>query len=533
MAKISQQTARIPHRFPIKPYGSPVRIRRSTRAILIAVGLLFCFIYGFAFALLAPYLVIPLLIPIVFLGALTIWALPETDKAPTGVLEFLFFSVFIALVMWPNYLAIAIPGLPWITVSRLTAFPLLFALLISLSVSANFRSTIAAAFSTTPVLWRLVLAFVLLQAVSIGLSANKSDSVDKFINAQIGWTTVFVAGCYVFTKNGRTERFVGILCAMAIVLCLIGVWENHLGRLVWAGHIPSFLKVNDDTVNRILTGASRSDAGPHRVQATFSTSLGLSEHMALITPFLFYFIANRYPPVVRIGAALAIPLVVFIVIVTQARVGAVGLTLDCLAYPIVLAVLQWRKTPNSLASSSAIYLSPLFCLIALVIAYIVPGIRYRVLGSGASEYSTQTRIDQMHMGIPKIISHPWGFGIGQGAAALGYTNLAGVLTIDSGTLRITLEYGVLGLVIYYGIFISAMYYAGREIVSSPNAERETGLLVPIGISLFVYIFIRSAFAQEDNLSLMFMLMGMLAALIYRHRNALSSSRITPGHAAEA
>src|SRR3546814_13038158 len=81
----------------------------------------------------------PFLVPVIALGLLVIWALPETDWAPTKTLAWLLIAFLIALPLWPNYLAIALPGMPGITLLRIIGAPMILLLLIPLSVSAEFR----------------------------------------------------------------------------------------------------------------------------------------------------------------------------------------------------------------------------------------------------------------------------------------------------------------------------------------------------------------------------------------------------------
>ena len=102
--------------------------------------MLFCLIYGFFFSVFVPTYFAFFMFPLLFLALLVIWALPDTNWAPTRTLEWLFYATFISLIVWPDYLAIALPGLPWITLLRLTSFPQLLVLLICLSISADFRS---------------------------------------------------------------------------------------------------------------------------------------------------------------------------------------------------------------------------------------------------------------------------------------------------------------------------------------------------------------------------------------------------------
>src|ERR1700748_1026945 len=82
--------------------------------------MLFCLIYGFFFSVFAPAYFVLFAAPPAILMLLVIWALPDLDWAPTRQLEWAFYATFIALIVWPNYLAIALPGLPWITLVRLT-----------------------------------------------------------------------------------------------------------------------------------------------------------------------------------------------------------------------------------------------------------------------------------------------------------------------------------------------------------------------------------------------------------------------------
>ena len=101
---------------------------------------------------------------------MAIWALPDRPHAPTKTMEFFFAGLMVSSIVWPNYLALALPGLPWITVIRLTAFPMAFLLLISLSTSVSFRSELRQSLRAVPGLWLAFLVFVVMQFVTIAFS---------------------------------------------------------------------------------------------------------------------------------------------------------------------------------------------------------------------------------------------------------------------------------------------------------------------------------------------------------------------------
>src|SRR3546814_9768945 len=92
---------------------------------------------------------------------LVIWALPETDWAPTKTLAWLLIAFLIALPLWPNYLAIALPGMPWITLLRIIGAPMILLLLIALSVSAEFRRGLCASLDATAPVWKMLVALVI------------------------------------------------------------------------------------------------------------------------------------------------------------------------------------------------------------------------------------------------------------------------------------------------------------------------------------------------------------------------------------
>ena len=84
----------------------------------------------------------------------------------------LFFAFFIGLIAWPNYLAISLPGLPWISIIRLTAFPLTLIFLYCVSVSHEFREKLAATINSEPYLWKALVAVACIQIVSVAFSAS-------------------------------------------------------------------------------------------------------------------------------------------------------------------------------------------------------------------------------------------------------------------------------------------------------------------------------------------------------------------------
>jgi O-antigen ligase len=299
---------------------------------------------------------------------------------------------------------------------------------------------------------------------------------------------------------------------MAAALCALGLWEWHIGKLPWAGHLPSFLKVDDPIIERILEGASRNGKG-RRIQGPFSTSLGLSEFLALSFPFFLHYAVVARRLAVRIASAAMAPILLTVVLLTQARLGLVGMLVGALLFPALQILLFWYRNPRHPLGAAALMLAPFGAAVAAAVAFLTPGIRIRLLGGGVEQLSTQARYDQMHMGMPKILSHPWGYGIGRGADTLGYRNQEGFLTIDSYSLRIALEYGVVGFALYYAMFLCGIFYSAKTLSKAGPLTDELRLLIPITVAFASYLVMRTVFAQEDNQALVYCMFGMVVGIV--------------------
>jgi hypothetical protein len=507
----------------LKPFGQPKRhwYVPGRSWFFVSLLLLFCLIYGFAFALLAPFILIPFAVPIVFLLLLVIWAMPDA-KAPVKTLNFFFFAFFIGLFVWPNYLAISLPGLPWISVIRLTVFPMTLTLLYCVSVSQDFREKAGSVLNQTAPLWKALILFAVIQTISIAFSKSPAESINKYVVAQTEWTGIFFAAAFLFSKPGRATKWALCLWGIALFVGAIGIWEKHLGYVPWRNHIPSIFQIDDPSVLAFLAGSQRSYTGVHRVQAVFTTPLGLAEYMALTLPFVAHFLREEFEWKVRAAAALTIPFILYIIVLTDSRLGIVGCLATLMAFTFIWAWRRRREDKKNPFWTAIVACYPLIFCAAVASTFFVGRIRARVWGTGSAQFSTQSRSEQYHLGIPKILSHPWGYGIGQSGFALGFVDSSGFGTIDTYYLAIGLEYGVIGFLAYYGMILFALYAAGKTALSPQPLKGESALLIPISISLLNFIVIKSVFSQQDNHPLIFMVLGMLAALLWRLRNTAQS-----------
>lgn len=494
------------------PYTRPGFWHRHRRLGLVLIGFA-ASLYGFLFALTTTYFLLQLAVPLIALALMIVWVLPETGKAPTGLLEKLFFAFLIALLCWPDYLALAFPGLPWITAIRLVAVPLATVFLLALSQSRDFRAELMDILASAPVVWKLLAIFSVIALLSIGVSSDPAQSVSKFVVAMLYWVLIFFVACWVFTRPGRATAFGYLIWFVAIYVCLIGIQEARHSAIPWADNIPSFLKVEDESVQRILSGKSRAATGIYRVQSKFTTPLGLAEFLAYATPFILHFAVTGRRVWVRLGALLTIPLVFHTINTTDSRLGMVGFFSTFLLYLLAWGVYRWRRDGASLFGPLTVIGYPVVVVSFVAASLLVGRLRAMLWGDGSQQFSDQSRKLQFASGIPKVLKRPWGYGIGQGAETLGFTNSAGVLTIDTYFLLVGLEFGVIGFFVYYIMFGTAAWRAATA--SLQRVDSDTGFLVPLAITLTNFIIIKTIFSQQENHPLVFAMLGATVGLLYR------------------
>lgn len=502
----------------MKPYTAAKRrwYAPGRRWIFVPLLLLFCLIYGFAFAVVAPFIVVPFAIPPLLLLLLIIWAMPDAT-APVRTMNFFFFAFFIGMIVWPNYISIALPGLPWISLKRLTVFPLVLLLLYSISVSQEFRNKLSAALKVTPLIGKGIIAFAVIALISVAFSNDLSFSLSKLIVAQTEWIAIFFVSCYVFLKPGFPTRWMLCIWGAALWVCALGIWEYKLGYVPWRDHIPSIFQIDDPAVQRFLAGSQRSALGIHRVQSVFTTSLGLSEFLALAIPFVLYFVRPEFNWKLRLSALISVPIMVFVIVISQSRLGLIGALISLLAFIFIWAFRRRTVDKSNPFWTGILVAYPMIFSLIVASTFFIGRIHARVWGNGPQQFSNQSRIEQYKLGIPKIFLHPWGYGIGNGNVSLGFVDPGGFSTIDSYFLLVGLEYGVVGFVFYYGVILVALYLAGKRSIHPTPLEGETALLIPVGIALANFVVIKSVFAQQDNHPIIFMVLGMLVALLYRFR----------------
>ncbi|MHA6720027.1 O-antigen ligase family protein [Sphingomonas sp. RS6] len=493
---------------------------------LLLLGLV-CFIalfYGLVVAVFPLGMLIPFAAPLAIMGLLVIWALPEAPRAPTRAMGRVFVVFTFAMLLWPNYLAFSFGGLPWISVRRLVGASAVVLLLVSVSVSKPFRSQIAAILRASPLLSRAVLGFIVVMVLSTFTSTSPGETINRFVDISITWIGMFFIALWFFgNAAGREARWANFLLAAGAVLMLVGALEYRAEHVLWANHIPSFLRIQDEAVQRILEPQFRDR---YRVITTFTSPLSYGEFLALLAPLMAHKLVNA-KGVWRLSLwGLCDCILLVSAFLSGARLSMVGFIVAHAVYFLLWGIRRWRMYRGGLIGPSVTLMYPALMLAMCMAIVSVDALRTRVLGGGASQQSNDARGQQFDLAVPAVAKRPlFGYGPGEGAAAVGWRTLGGQLSIDSGYVSVAADYGLLGFLSFYGAIVLAIISQVRNGLLS--RVRGYPLELAIASMLAVLMTTRLVLSQTDNNPLVFMLLGLSLGMAYRAKLA-SGSASAPG-----
>jgi hypothetical protein len=506
------------------------RQRRIVRAaVLFSALAIVCFAFGFMFAIFPPSFYLYLAAPIAVGALVVIWALPKTERPMPKTVSFFFFGFLISLCVWPNYLALALPGLPWITSNRLFTIPLLLAFLISLSVSDEFKRRIGETLYNNYAVTCALVGFVFLQFVTIIFSKFPAQSATLFVNAQLEYTMILLISIWVFSFADNMSKVVIVFLFVTLYQSFLGIAENIAQSIFWAPFVPDFLKGDDYLVSKILSGQVRYAVGTHRSQGTFTTSLSYAEFLAILQPFMIYLVLFGRTILMRALGLIAFLLATVGIVLSQSRLGLVAMIVGLLLFSLIMSFRYWRSHRGSLLPPAIILAYPVAATAFIALTLVWNRLSNMVWGGGEAEASNASRMEQYETGINKILEWPFGYGMGNAADQIGMVSADGMLNIDTYYMLLALDNGPLAFFCYAFMFLYIAYQATKISINKPSNEVSNRLLIPSACSLTAFFVVKSVLSQEDTHSIMFVLVGLTMSCLYQQRDWRSSRSMEDIH----
>lgn len=481
-----------------------VQLLGGSAVILLAV------VIGFFIALFGLYGWFLYAVPLLLMALMALWMAPDVDTDADRLMQRLYFFFVGVLLIWPQYIALNLPGLPWISFQRISMFLLAAVTLYAFATSLRLRNEFGDILRANVWLTRFILMWILWQTLMLGV--GKFQSTTSWVNGlMLRYLFLFVTA-WLVTHSGRPQQLVRMVLIGAAVTAAVVIPENNLQRPIWADRIPAFLAIDPLILESLNTSVVR--AGEYRVRSIFTNSLVYAEYLGMLFPFCLLAI-SRAKSTWRLALSVALLfLLITAGLLTQSRTAMVGMFATI---PAFLGIWVWRryrqtKGQRDLIAPAMLSLYPAAALTLVVGVLTVNRIRAMVLGGSTHANSDNARSEQWAMAIPQIIKNPIGHGMGSVERVVPFRLLNGKFTIDSYPINLLAEYGIPGFLLFAGTLMVA---AGMGIRIYLNAANEDELVAgAAGIGLISYMLSRLVLSMDGSTNLAFGYVGIILGLWY-------------------
>ena len=344
---------------PLVKYSKLVNLRN--KVFLYFAFVILCSIVGFTYGLYLPLVPMStvkiMLLPILLLGLVGIWMMPERETLLENTIRNTLFVFLLFWCLWPPYLSILkFPGEPWMSPQRILTYILLVMSLLMYSVSKTAKQILGENYDANKIIFRAMLLFIFASGMSVFFSSNIELSSVAFIE-KIMYNFIIFYLAATLISNEKHLNIVFMICVFsALILGLMSFYENTLSQTIWSYHIPRNMFAGTEDVQRILTPKFRF--GDYRVKGSSLTSLEYAELFAYIIPMCLYFLLDHKNKLMKLLMVITIGAILYAIIVSRSRLGLVGAIVSMFNYSFLIALRTWRLHTKSLLGSALLSLYP-------------------------------------------------------------------------------------------------------------------------------------------------------------------------------
>ena len=497
----------------MKPYVTRRRPGPFSRVAFVSMLVFTAMIYGLMAVVMPIQLLSMMLTPFFILAAIIFWMLPDIGGVQINRMQSLLVAFLGFSIAWPNYLAFNLPGLPWITPTRIALFWLVGVFVLNFSTSRELRDGLRDTVSAMPRYMKVFWLFWLVSTISLVFSDMITVSINRYINNQIYWTMIFFVTALAATRPGFVARIARMMLVATIIVLVYTLYEAQAQRVIWIEHLPPFLKIDPEVIEIVMEAQARAGTESYRVRGPYIIALYFSEFLTMAFPFFVHATAQerRFKPFVALAVAtLGVMVIMFL---TDARSAMVGMVIVLAAYPLFIAWQQLIKKNRSILGAAVVYGYPAIATVLALIIVFWRRAHVMVLGGGQHQASSDARNEQWALAWPKLASHPFGHGTARGNEVLGYFTPSGKGTVDSYYLTIMLDSGVLALPLFIMAFMIPALVAVLYFRNAKTPEMQ--LLAPLSLALVNFTIVKSVLSTEHTVPLAFMFVGCIVGLVWQ------------------
>lgn len=435
-----------------KPWWPAVQLTMAATGVILAmyVGALLALGGSQAFNYVAA--------PVGVIAGLALWLMPDVTNPRDPPFHKLFLAYLFLVSAWPNYVALALPGLPWITPARLVLIGLLLTVTLQLAQNAQLRRYVVDTMTHDKWVARAWLCYyaVCLLVAAVGLTP--ATSLGIVANSLMLNSVHMVVAVWLFRRESAYWSVTLSITLALIFVLLVALLESWMQMPPWINHIPSFMRVDEDYLELYLSPQSRIGDGRYRVRSTFPLVLYFGFYLNLVMPLLLYYMSRMRGPKILLALALAV-LIAFVVWFANARTAILSVAFSVAGFMALLMgrqLLSGRKTDGL---KSGLVLAGLAAALLMGAALVASSHRAKVFMFGGAQHadSDAGRDLQWDNTWRYLRGNVIGAGAGNSGILVGVPQANGILAVDSGWINILVDNGPLSFVFYMTIWLRLIY----------------------------------------------------------------------------
>jgi len=465
-------------------------------------------------------------VPLAALFGLVLWLLPDVDRVSNPPIYKLSIAYLVTTVAWPNYIALALPGLPWITPSRLVLGALLVIMVLHFAQHADSRRTVANIIGYDKIALGLYALYLATVVWTLPLAEHPVETVRYAVLQEVLYLTPMIAVAWALADMRRLKPMMVALSLTCIFTMLVSVLENWMQQPPWLNIIPSFLRVDPMLLETYLGSQARVGDGRYRIRSTFGIVIFYSQYLCLVVPLLFEEIRRMRGTKIVVGVLL-VALVLQTVWFSNSRTSTLALLIPFFGGAALygLRLIAYRRGGDPF-KSLVVLVFVIGAVVALVGA-IASSHRLQMYTIGGKQHagSDEVREEQWSNARSQIVKNPVGAGAGNSGPLVGKLSPQGVYIIDSLYINYLVDFGPLGFLGFFGC-LARLSWLG--IMTYLRAEDETDELAgPLALGLISFIIAAYVISNTDN-NFIAMAFGAFILALYRRQEMRRATVIARG-----
>lgn len=491
---------------------------RLRKIAVVSAVIMYAMVMGFWVAIFNT-LVVPFFMGVIgLLFLMALWMADDTEPDLGRVGTALLLSFCACSVVWPSYLAITIPGLPWLTPTRMVLAAMTAVVALQLSQSRIVRGRIAGAIAGLKPAYAGFALTMVLMLITVVAASRPGESLTFSIQQIILWGLPFVAALWLFHDPRVVERSLHVFAMSLLVVMFLTMAEFRTQLPIWLPHIPSFLTVDAPQMEAFTASQTRLD-GSYRARGTFGVHLYFSQLLLMFLPFAIHWALDAVSPARR-GWAIAY-LLCFLTIIwmNNTRTATTGQLVVIAGMLGIFALRHYLHTLNKtdmIAPALAVGVPVVATVLAVLIA-LSPRLQTMTIGGTQNVGSDEIRDQQWSRAWSAVGRNPFGYGSGESGPLTGRMKDAGIWIVDSQWINMMVDYGILGA-LGWALFLGIVAGSG-VIIYLQRADRSADLCGPAAVGIGSVMMSMYTISFVGNIPVLMILVALITST--RHRLAVA------------